>query len=108
LVVKAPDSPYGVKDFTPASAGHWLIADENVIYVRFHPGEWSKLGMTSCRATRPISTPIEHVFARLKTLLRKTDPRTSEATWRAIGTLLGRFKPEECANYLVNAGYASA
>jgi hypothetical protein len=29
-------------------------------------------------------------------------------TWRSIGTLLDRFKPEECANYLVNAGYASA
>jgi hypothetical protein len=38
----------------------------------------------------------------------KTDPRTTEATWRGIGTLPDRFKPEECANYLVNAGYASA
>jgi hypothetical protein len=45
--------------------------------------------------------------AKLKTLLRKTDPRTTEAAWRDIGTLLDRFKPEECANYLVNAGYAS-
>ena len=35
-------------------------------------------------------------------------PRTAEATWRGIGTLLDRFKPEECANYLINAGYASA
>jgi hypothetical protein len=24
-----------------------------------------------------------------------------------IGTLLDRFKPEECANYLLDAGYAS-
>ena len=46
--------------------------------------------------------------AKLKTLLRKTDPRTTETTWRGIGILLDRFKPEECANYLVNAGYASA
>jgi len=50
----------------------------------------------------------ESHFAKLKTLLRKTDPRTTEHTWRGIGTLLDRFKPEECANYLVNAGYASA
>ena len=56
----------------------------------------------------PDLNPIEQVFAKLKTLLRKTDPRTTEATWLGIGTLLDRFKPEECANYLVNAGYASA
>jgi hypothetical protein len=48
------------------------------------------------------------VFAKLKTLLRKTDPRTIEATWRGIGSLLDRFTPKECANYLANAGYASA
>jgi len=42
------------------------------------------------------------------TLLRKTDRRTGEATWCGIGTLLDRFKPAECANDLVNAGYASA
>jgi transposase len=56
----------------------------------------------------PDLNPIEQVFAKLKTLLRKTDPRTIEATWRGIGELLGHFTPKECANYLVNAGYASA
>ena len=56
----------------------------------------------------PDLNPIEQVFAKLKTLLRKTDPRTIEATWRGIGELLGHFTPAECANYLVNAGYASA
>jgi transposase len=55
----------------------------------------------------PDLNPIEQVFAKLKTLRRKTDPRTTEATWHRIGTLLDRFKPEECANYLINAGYAS-
>jgi hypothetical protein len=39
--------------------------------------------------------------------LRKTDPRTIEATWRGIGELPGHFTSTECANYLVNAGYAS-
>src|SRR5437868_3421627 len=34
--------------------------------------------------------------------------QSTEATWRGIGTLLNHFKPEECANYLVHAGYASA
>jgi len=56
----------------------------------------------------PDLNPIEQVFAKLKTLLRKTDPRTIEATWRGIGDLLDRFTPQECANYLANAGYASA
>jgi hypothetical protein len=28
--------------------------------------------------------------------------------WRGIGDLLDHFTPAECANYLVNAGYASA
>jgi hypothetical protein len=56
----------------------------------------------------PDLNPIEQVFAKLKTLLRKTDPRTIETTWRGIGGLHYRFTPQECANYLANAGYASA
>jgi transposase len=56
----------------------------------------------------PDLNPIEQVFAKLKTLLRKADPRTTEATWRQIGSLLDHFTAEECANYLVNAGYASS
>jgi transposase len=56
----------------------------------------------------PDLNPIEQVFSKLKTLLRKADPRTIETTWREIGALLGSFTPNECANYLVNSGYASA
>src|ERR1700731_3261625 len=56
----------------------------------------------------PDLNPIEQVFAKLKTLLRKTDPRTIEATWRRIGSLLDCFTSAECANYLKNSGYASA
>jgi transposase len=52
--------------------------------------------------------PIEMVFAKLKTLLRKADARSVEATWRSIGDLLGVFSSEECAAYLRHAGYASA
>jgi len=55
----------------------------------------------------PDPNPIEQVFAKLKALLRKTDPRTIAATWHGIGDLLDRFTPAECANYLANAGYAS-
>ena len=56
----------------------------------------------------PDLNPIEQVFSKLKTLLRKADARSIEATWKQIGALLDRFTPEECTNYLVNAGYASA
>jgi transposase len=56
----------------------------------------------------PDLNPIEQVFAKLKTLLRKAGERTVEATWRRIGTLLDHFTPNECANYLINSGYASA
>ena len=56
----------------------------------------------------PDLNPIEQVFAKLKTLLRKAAERTIEATWRRIGALLNDFTPTECSNYLRNAGYASA
>jgi transposase len=56
----------------------------------------------------PDLNPIEQVFAKLKTLLRKANERTVEGTWRRIGALLDCFKPAECANYFRNAGYASA
>jgi transposase len=55
----------------------------------------------------PDLNPIEQVFAKLKTLLRKADERTVEATWKRIGGLLDAFPPHECANYLRNSGYAS-
>ncbi len=56
----------------------------------------------------PDLNPIEQVFAKLKHLLRLSQERTPEDTWRRIGTLLDNFTPQECNNYLVNSGYASA
>lgn len=37
--------------------------------------------------------PIEQIFAKLKTLLRKAAERTVEATWKRFGILLNEFKP---------------
>ena len=54
----------------------------------------------------PDLNPIEQVFAKLKHLLRKAAERTVEATWKRIGSLLDDFTPDECRNYLKNAGYA--
>lgn len=55
----------------------------------------------------PDLNPIEQGFAKLKALLRKADPRSVEQAWKTIGTLLGEFTAQECANYLCNSGYAS-
>jgi hypothetical protein len=40
--------------------------------------------------------------------MRKAKERTVDATWKRTGSLLETFKPTECKNYLVNAGYASS
>ena len=53
----------------------------------------------------PDLNPIEQVFSKLKTLLRKTAARTVDALWSDIGNLLDAFSAHECANYLVNSGY---
>ena len=55
----------------------------------------------------PDLNPIEQVFAKLKHLMRKAQPRDVEATWRKVAQLLDLFAPEECANYLINSGYGS-
>ncbi len=55
----------------------------------------------------PDLNPIEMMFAKLKTLVRKADERTIETTWRRVGKLLDAFPPQECAAYLRHAGYAS-
>jgi hypothetical protein len=49
----------------------------------------------------------KQAFAKLKALLRKAAARSTEDVCVAIGQFLESFKPEECANYLRNAGYAS-
>ena len=53
----------------------------------------------------PDLNPIEQAFAKLKTLLRKLAARTVSSLWNALGDLLDRFTPQECANYLASAGY---
>lgn len=55
----------------------------------------------------PDLNPIEQVFAKLKHLMRNAKQRTVTTTWRRLGKLLDQFSPDECANYIQNAGYAS-
>ena len=56
----------------------------------------------------PDLNPIEQVFAKLKTLVRKAAPRSLDAVSNAIATILTAISPQECANYLRNSGYAYA
>jgi len=55
----------------------------------------------------PDLNPIEEMFSKLKRALRRANARTVDATWRCIGDLLDQFSPNECANYIRGAGYAS-
>lgn len=55
----------------------------------------------------PDLNPIEMMFAKLKTLMRKAEERTVEACWKRVGEVLKAFSPNECSNYLRHAGYAS-
>ena len=56
----------------------------------------------------PDLNPIEMMFAKLKTLLRRADERSVAVAWHRIGTLLDQFSANECANYLKHTGYTSA
>jgi putative transposase len=53
----------------------------------------------------PDLNPIEQLFAKLKHLLRNVAARSFDAVTAAIGQLLDRFTPQECANYFKNSGY---
>jgi transposase len=56
-------------------------------------------------AYSPDLNPIEQVFAKLKTFLRKTAARTQDALELAIKDALATFHPDELARYIAHAGY---
>ena len=49
--------------------------------------------------------PIENVFVKLKSLVRKLKLRTMKALWQRLGELCDVFLQEECKNYFKHAGY---
>jgi len=55
----------------------------------------------------PDLNPIEKLFAKLKTLLRKASTRTVDTLWDKIGALLKLFSPNECSNYFASSGYVN-
>ena len=52
----------------------------------------------------PDLNPIEQLFATLKVLLRNAAPRTVDALWKDIGTMLDRFTPDECTRSFGSSG----
>lgn len=55
----------------------------------------------------PDLNPIEMAFAKLKQLLRKAKARTYQALCQAVGDICSLFDPNECRNYLKDAGYVA-
>ncbi|MGO6703129.1 IS630 family transposase, partial [Rhizobium ruizarguesonis] len=53
----------------------------------------------------PDFNPIENAFSKLKAMLRARAERKIDALWDAVGALMPRFTPAECANYFKAAGY---
>lgn len=53
----------------------------------------------------PDFNPIEMVFSKLKSLLRKFKERTLDALWNRIGSLMVEFSAQECSNYFLHCGY---
>ena len=111
----------------PINGELFLVYIEQVLTPTLSPGDvviLDNLGSHKAKAARaavrargahllflppysPDLNPIEQVFAKLKHLMRKAQPRNVETTWRKAGQLLDLFAPEECANYLRNSGYGS-
>jgi transposase len=56
-------------------------------------------------AYSPDLNPIEQVFAKLKSLLRRMAIRTVDALWKALGSITDCVTPEECKNFIHHAGY---
>jgi transposase len=55
----------------------------------------------------PDLNPIEMIFAKLKSILRKAAERTVPALWDRIQSALNEFTQTECAACLLHARYAS-
>ena len=53
----------------------------------------------------PDLNPIEKLFSKLKTLLRKAAKRSLDQLWTEIGALLNLLAPNECTNFFASSGY---
>jgi len=67
--------------------------------------ETAGMGLLYLPPYSPDLNPIEMAFAKLKALLRRMAPRSFDAICDAIKTILEKFSPGECSNYLQHTGY---
>ena len=56
-------------------------------------------------AYSPDLNPIENVYSKLKSLLRKGAARTVNALTKLVGRSIEAIAPSECAGYFRHAGY---
>ena len=112
----------------PINGERFQIYVEKVLIATLQPGDLvviDNLGSHKRRAIRqtiraagaklfflpkysPDLNPIEQVFAKVKHLVRKLAARSLDALEAAIDQSLDAFTPQECSNYLANAGYNSS
>ena len=110
----------------PINGESFLIYVEKVLVPTLRPGDivvLDNLGSHKAKAVRrairaagaklfflpkysPDLNPIEQLFSKIKHWLRHQQHRSADALCDAIGQILQTVTPQECANYLVNAGYA--
>ena len=55
----------------------------------------------------PDLNPIEMAHAKLNAPLRKAEARTIDEQWKAVGSICDLYHPDECWNYLKEAGYVA-
>jgi transposase len=55
----------------------------------------------------PDFNPIELLFSKLKSLLRKHAERTIDSLWARLGQLVTEFTPDECRRYFQHCGYTA-
>jgi hypothetical protein len=77
---------------------------------------WEVLGLPADASTEKILGALDPIdaerytreaFAKIKHALRKAMGRSVEAVESAVAKTLDTITPQECANYLANAGYKS-
>lgn len=56
----------------------------------------------------PDFNPIELLFSKLKSLLRRDAARTVQELWDLLAKLVPIFTPEECTRYFKHCGYRNA
>lgn len=93
------------------AAGDMVIIDN----LGSHKGSAVDLAIASAGARllflppySPDLNPIEQLFSKLKTLLRKLNARSDEQVLGGIARVLDAFTSDECSHYFRHAGYASS